>query len=376
MAEPKKLPNGKWRIIARYKSNVTGEWLTKSKTFKTAAECRAWATDLIASANLGHTSQSVKLGDYYDHWLKVYKEPFVEIKTIRRIKSVINHALKFFSPSKEIDQITKGNYQLWLNQESTNHSHETVLTMHTTFKAMMASAEDEGVILRNPCHGAKIGGFPQPTAHPKQSVLNLAQYKALLTDIVNSDDCQSKYICLLQAFTGLRIGEALGLTWDKIDFNKHTILVDGQFDYAASEKRTHLKDHTRPRLITVEPILFDYLSQYRRWQMSESIHSNVFQMTNYLFFNPQKGIPLTPGAPNKYLEKHCKAIGITRITTHGWRRTQATMMTYAKIDEKYIASFLGHTVETLQKYYVKETDDTIRQNQELRTNFLKQEGII
>lgn len=376
MSKPSKLKNGRWRVVARYKNIITGTWTSKTKTFDSSAEARAWQAETIANANLGKTTKSVTLGQYFPHWLELYKKPFVEEKTIKRITVDMNHALSFFTPYKHMDEITKGNYQLWLNTEATNYSHQTVRSMHNSFKAMMNTAVDEGVIFKNPCIGAKFAGVEevQSVKHPKQKVLTLDEFKRLLTTIEQSDDCASKYLCLLQAFTGVRIGEALGLEWSKIDFEHHTILIDGQYDYSLTRKRIHLKDHTKPRTIIVEPMLVNYLSYYRKWQQRQFVGRKVvnFSPYSYLFTDIQgTNTPINPTSVNKFLERKCKDIGITRITSHGWRRTQATLMTLAQIDPKFIANYLGHSVDTLQRYYVIETDDLIKQGQQMRTNFME-----
>lgn len=375
MAKPKKLANGRWQIRPRYKDVVTGEWIGNKRTFDTAAEARAYEAEVIAEANMGHSSKSVTLGRYYPHWVNTYKKPIVEKRTISRITADMNHALKFFSPSKHLDEINKASYQQWLNKESLTHSHETVRTMHTTFKSMMECAVDEGVIIRNPCTGARFMGVSRQLKHPKQDVLTVNDYKVLLAQILSSPDCASKYACIVQAFTGMRIGELLGLTWSKIDSRDHTILIDGQWDYMENSGRIHLKDHTRPRKITLEAPVFEYLNDYRRWQQSASNTLKIVSMDNYLFIG-DNGLPITPSAVNKFLARQCKKAGILRITSHAWRRTQATMMKLAKLDDKFVAGFLGHTVETLQKYYVRETDDLKKQNQQMRQSFLNDQGII
>lgn len=376
MSKPKKLKNGRWRVVARYKNIITGTWTSKTKTFDSSAEARAWQAETIANANLGKTTKSVTLGQYFSHWLELYKKPFVEEKTIKRITVDMNHALRFFTPNRHLDAITKGNYQLWLNTEAKTLSHETVRTMHHTFNAMMEAAVDEGIIIRNPCKGARFAGRvgDDPSVN-KQKVLTLDEFKRLLVQIESSPNSVSKYVCLLQAFTGMRIGEALGLQWSKLDAESHTITVDGQYDYSLTKSRIHLKDHTAPRQIVVEPILFDYLNEYRKWHQRQLRHEHIvyFNVNSYCFaeVTANSALPITPTAVNKFLANQCKKIGITRISSHGWRRTQATLMTYAQIDPKFIASFLGHTVDTLQKYYVFETDDLRKKSQQMRTNFME-----
>ncbi|GEK28478.1 tyrosine-type recombinase/integrase [Furfurilactobacillus siliginis] len=377
MAKPKKGKNGRWQITARYKDIITGKWTSKTRTLDTAAEARSWEASVIHESDLGHSEKAVTLGDYFPHWLEIFKAPFVEKRTITRVKTDMNHALKFFGTHKELNSINRATYQMWLNHEAENHSHETVRTMHVTFRSMMENAVEEGVIIRNPCLHVRFAGNPQPIRVPKQSVLNIHDYKLLLSEILRSTECASKYAAIVQAFTGMRIGEALGLTWDKIDWDSHTILIDGQWDYMEHTGRIHLKGHASPRKITVEASLMEYLKDYRKWQKSAQNARKVVSITstNYLFAG-EDGTPITPDAVNKFLRISCNHAGVTRITSHAWRRTQATLMKLAKMDDKFVASFLGHTVETLQKYYVRQTDDLIRENQKLRAEFLSSQGII
>ncbi|WP_161003336.1 hypothetical protein [Furfurilactobacillus milii] len=50
-------------------------------------------------------------------------------------------------------------------------------------------------------------------------------------------------------------------------------------------------------------------------------------------------------------------------------------MTLAAVDNKFIAAFLGHSVQTLEKYYVRETEDLQKQNSDLREQFFRDQGL-
>ena len=171
----------------------------------------------------------------------------------------------------------------------------------------------------------------------------------------------------------MRIGEVLGLTWDKFNIFNKQIEINEAFDEDTKEL-THLKDHTDPRTIQVQQLLFDYMAEYKKWRVLAQKQGIVISINNYVFAGEQ-GTPITISAVNRYLARLCERTKILRITTHGWRRTQATLMTLATVDNKFIASFLGHSVATLEKYYIRETEDLKKQNRDLRESFFKDQGL-
>lgn len=69
-------------------------------------------------------------------------------------------------------------------------------------------------------------------------------------------------------FTGLRQGELLGLTWDCVDFEKGTLLINKQHNRAKGEKEYHFSPlkNSRPRCLTPASAVMDALREQKKRQ--------------------------------------------------------------------------------------------------------------
>ena len=102
-------------------------------------------------------------------------------------------------------------------------------------------------------------------------------------------------------FTGLRQGELLGLTWDCVDFEKGTLLINKQHNRAKGEKEFHFSPlkNSRPRCLTAASAVMDALKEQQRrqaqwatelgsaWDNSENLvfttqMGTLYQQQNYL----------------------------------------------------------------------------------------------
>lgn len=377
MAQLKQLENGKWSIRPAYKDLVTGEWHQKQGTFDTKEEALEFEHRIIYEADRGFTSRDAPIGEYYRHWIKVYKEPYLKERSIKRINEDFNHIFTYFKESRQLSSITKPVWQAFLNRVSKKYAKETNRLTNCDFRAMCEVAIDEGIISRNPTRGAKYGGIKPKYKHPRQLVLSLKDFKAVMSEVQSSPDCVAKYVCLVHAFTGMRFGEVCGLTWDKINIFAKKIRVSEQYDYSSAKDLTGLKGDSPERTIDVPEELITELRHYKAWYSNQVNHGYLIANTKGYLFTTKKGIPVSNSDINQYIRHACERIGITRITTHGFRRTQATLMTLADNDLRSVASFLGHQdTKTTLKYYIKDIPELRERAHKKMMEFYENEDII
>ena len=89
--------------------------------------------------------------------------------------------------------------------------------------AVLESAVDEDVILKNPARNLQI---PQ-TEVKKRTAIDPEQIGLFMEYVRNSPQYSNTYPEFLFLFnTGVRVGEMAGLTWDNIDFENNMITID------------------------------------------------------------------------------------------------------------------------------------------------------
>ena len=139
-----------------------------------------------------------------------------------------------------------------------------------------------------------------------------------------SDHLRSILITALNS--GMRLGEILGLTWDRIDLGAGTILVT---------KTKSGKDRTLP----VNAALRDELARF---------HSEN-GLSPYVFVNPRTKKPL--GSVKTAFKAACRRAGITGFRFHDARHTFASRLVAKGADLITIKSLLGHSSVRITERY-------------------------
>lgn len=154
--------------------------------------------------------------------------------------------------------------------------------------------------------------------------------------------------CMLAYGTGMRAGEILGLTWDKIDLKKRTILISTTL----YDKKNMFKLEPQPKSISsIRKIAFSekiyeaFMSQKERQTKKPS----SFVCTN------KQGKPMTSNNL-RYFNLWCKE-NLGHGTFHVFRHTHATMLIDNDVQLDYVAKRLGHSNTSITaNNYIRITD--------------------
>lgn len=311
--------------------------------------------------------------------MKIYKSPHVEIKTIKRLKGDTGYLLDYLGDSIKLNEITMAKYQMFMDDLSSTHAHSTCIHVNTSLRSMFAKAVNENLMRINPSTtDTYVGGTDIHIGKNKQSVLDLKQFKALMDDIMASEDCVAKYVVFVHASTGMRFGEVLGLSKDKFNLFNNTLLVSKMYDYAGTHEMKKLKGGAHSRKLHLPDSFFKIMNQYFIWREKQILNGNIKVNTEtpQLIFTGLNGKPISNTGVNNYIKSHCEKCGFERITSHGFRRTQATLMNLAGNNLTYIADFLGHAdSSTTVRYYIKATDTLREINDEKKAEFYERTGL-
>lgn len=148
------------------------------------------------------------------------------------------------------------------------------------------------------------------------------------------------------AFTGIRKGEALALTWEDIDFSKKTINITktvsvDEFGFAVINPP---KTRNGIRLLPADNETMDILMRWKTEQ--EKDISGLKEETNInkwlVFSKITKNRPLNASAPRNFFASFCKKYNLRFIKIHGFRHTHCTLFFEAGVPLPDVRDRLGH----------------------------------
>lgn len=154
-------------------------------------------------------------------------------------------------------------------------------------------------------------------------------------------------------YTGVRMGELLGIMWSDIDFNKKTISISKQVnrlhDYsedATAKTRLGIQEDTKTktskRIVSISDNLLKRLQQYKDEQ-DEHIKKWGKAYNNLgMVFAREDGYYIDPSTfRDKYVNMLAEA-GLKPYTFHALRHTFATRALEAGVPIKVVSKILGH----------------------------------
>ena len=158
---------------------------------------------------------------------------------------------------------------------------------------------------------------------------------------------EALYLTML--FTGLRRGEACGLTWDCVNLDKGTILVNKQLQNIPGKRGEYRLISTKSgksRTITVATSVVELLREHKARQNENRLNAgSLWQDGNYVFCN-EVGEHLSPHTVYHNYKKIVASIGLPDARLHDLRHSFAVASIQAGDDLKTVQSNLGHATAT------------------------------
>lgn len=328
------------------------------KSFSTRPEAEAFKARVEATVVLSGAAPAVldddvlTLARWWDKW-----EPGRKWRDSSR-NSANTHWRRWIKPTfghMPVAAITTADINRWHRTlERCGLSPYYIAQINGTMRALLQGAMVDRLIDRNPVSDA-------PSLSRKPQSLPVAFSPSLTAAVIVAVEETTMHLggfARLIAATGLRRSEAAGVTWDRINFQTGTLLVDRQLDLdASSAAKTPIwgpvKNSKRMRSRTViltEAVMMDLRAQ-------RSIGGLVFTRPDGL---PWSRTQLT--AAWQKAVKHLAAQGITLDPgARGWhalRHTVGSRLHVAGVPPVEAAAMLGQTTQEYLATYVHLIDQS------------------
>lgn len=232
-------------------------------------------------------------------------------------------------------------------------SGKTILEHHRLLRAMLHKAVYWQLIVANPAERVQ----PPKARKPKRKSYDDEQTKILLEnlELLSSEDTKYKVAIILTVFTGVRLGELIGLEWTDVDFKNGIISINRSSQYLADMGvfTKVPKTESSIREIAIPEFIISLLEEYKLWyEEQKSIYGELWTNSDRLFVQSD-GKPMHPSTISKWFVKYVGQIGLPVINFHGLRHTNASLLVAQNIDIAVISARLGHAqISTTLDFYV------------------------
>lgn len=232
-------------------------------------------------------------------------------------------------------------------------SGKTILEHHRLLRAMLHKAVYWQLIVANPAERVQ----PPKARKPKRRSYDDEQTKILLEnlELLPSEDTKYKVAIILTVFTGVRLGELMGLEWQDVDFKNGIISINRSSQYLSDMGvfTKVPKTESSIREIAIPEFIVSLLEEYKLWyEEQKSIYGELWTNSDRLFVQAD-GKPMHPSTISKWFVKYVGQIGLPVINFHGLRHTNASLLVAQNIDIAVISARLGHAqISTTLDFYV------------------------
>lgn len=302
----------------------------------------AISAKIKAGAHVPHGKDQT-VAAYLDEWLELYVKPHREPKTFGYYEGMVRHHLKPTLGRFPLRKLTVAMVQRLLNEKmkpttingkQRTLSPETIRGIRATLRSALSQAHRNGLVAENVAQRVTT-----PKVRAASPVfLSQEQVKKLL---VAAKDHPLLGLITLALHTGLRVGEATGLTWSSVDFKTNSLRIQAQLQRIDGKLvLKSLKTDRANRTLHLTPTAIEVLRSEKAKQLL--VLNQGDNPLDLVFLNSESR-PLDP----KYVDNHLKALmamaGIPPVSFHKLRHTAATLALASGVPLSVIRDQLGHS---------------------------------
>ncbi len=213
----------------------------------------------------------------------------------------------------------------------------TALKVYRALSAACALAVRWGWLAQNPCERADAPRYrPQ-----RKEVWTPAELQRFLQE---TEGHRLGPLWAFLAASGCRLGEALGLTWQDVDWEGQAVHVRQTLQRVNGEwVLQEPKTEAGRRTVALPPWGLSALKRQRAQQAAWRLKAGAgWRNTWGLVFTTPQGSPLHGPVVAHALRRECARLGLPPLTPHGLRHWHASLLLAARVPLPEVAQRLGH----------------------------------
>jgi len=317
----------------------TGKQVQRSFSGKTQKEVREKMQAAAVEVNQGTYTAPSKLtvGQWLDVWAADYLGS-VKPLTVQNYSQHIKNHLKPAMGAIRLEALDTPTIQKLYNTLSADHAPKTVKNIHGVLHKALQQAVKVGYIRFNPADACELPMIEKKEIKPLDEAST-----AVFLQAVQGHRFETVYLTML--FTGLRRGEACGLTWDCVDLERGTITISKQLQKVPGQPGAFNlvpTKNSKRRTISVAPFVVKLLKRHKAQQAEAQLKIGpLWNDTGFVFCN-EIGEHLSPSTVYHNYKRVMASIGLPEARLHDLRHSFAVASIRAGDDIKTVQGNLGH----------------------------------
>ena len=293
---------------------------------------------------------NMTINEYLKHWLENYGKPNLAPSTYASYKRIVNSHIIPELGHLLLDKITPLHIQAYytLKLESGRRdgkgglSARTVRYHHTVLREALQHAVKWQLLYRNPSDATE----PPRPERPEVCMLSPDDVKAILAAAEGSRD---KWLIMFAAYSGMRQGELLALTWSAVDIESkepfaRVLQTVGYINGQGHVFRPIGKSKKSLREVSLAKPAVHALRGQKKLQAADrlSMPPGKTYEDNTLVFTTDAGRVMDPSGLTRRFKTIATAAGFPKARFHDLRHSFATALLSQGVHPKVVQELLGH----------------------------------
>lgn len=331
----KQRPDGRWEARISLPAGQRKSFYGKTRR-EVQDKLRTALRDVDAGLDLTAGRQTV--GQFLDRWLADVVTPKLAPKTVSSYRDVVRVHLKPTLGQHQLAKLTPQHVQAMMSSKSgARLSPRTVAYTRSVLRIALNRALKWGLVQRN---AAALTDAPR-SVRAERRPLTPEQARAFLA-AAEVDRLEGLYRVALAL--GLRLGEALGLSWTDVDLDTGSLRV--RYALQRIDGKLTLKEpktEKSRRTLTMPASLASALRAHRVRQIEERLIAGSRWQDSGLVFTNTVGGPLEPSNVLKAFKRRLAAAGLPEQRFHDLRHAAASLLLAQGVAPRVVMDILGHS---------------------------------
>ncbi len=339
-------PDGRWE--ARYtvgRDPGTGKQIQRSIYGATQAEVLKKLQQVSVELESGAYIEPSKMT--VGQWLDIWLEEYLGNVKPRTVISYAEHCRLHIKPALGAVKLTKlsvHSIQSFYNalyrgsDGEPGLSAKTIKNLHGVLHRALEQAIKLGYLKFNSSSSWCLPRIERKEIKPLDEAETASFLNAIRGHVY-------EIVYLVTLFTGMRQGEVLGLTWDCVDFEVGTVLINKQLQRARDGSGRYQFISTKNgkgRTISPAKSIMSLLDARRREQIEQRLKAGSAWTEGDLVFTNEIGRNLSPQTVYLHFKKIVNEIGCPQARFHDLRHSYAVAALQSGDNIKMVQETLGH----------------------------------